>query len=397
MPTVAFFCPVWPTSIASSGIASYVETMVTAMPHGGWKSVVVAPQHQLGGSDKDENVTVFPIEQRSWMDRLGQKLFRRGPDAAVLIGRTFKKLVQHHPIDLIEIEESFGFATHVIKSVTTPVIVRLHGPWFLTGASTKNFQPDAYLRRVTEEGEAIRRAAGVTAPSQFVLDATREFYDLPLPNALVVPNPASLPSICCETLETQIPPTSPVILYVGRFEPLKGGDLAIEAFAALADGNPDAHFVFVGTDCGLQSALQCDAATYAAKHFAPHALHRFHFLGRQKPNVVSAWRSRATVVTITSRFENFPMALLEAMSQSCPVVATAVGGIPEIVQNEVNGLLVSPQSEDIANAVQRLLDSPALATQMARQASIDAAARYGVEKVVSQTYNYYDSILKVTS
>lgn len=394
MPTVAFFCPAWPASIASSGIASYVEIMVTAMPHGGWKSVVVAPQNQHGGGHKDENAAVYRIEQRSWMDRLGQVLFRSGPDPGTLIGRTFKKLVQRHPIDLIEIEESFGFATHVIKSVNTPVIVRLHGPWFLTGASTKNFQPDAYLRRVTEEGEAIRRAAGVTAPSQFVLDATREFYDLPLPNALVIPNPASLPSICRETLETQIPPTARVILYVGRFEPLKGGDLAIEAFATLADRNPDAQFVFVGPDYGMQSALQCDAATYAAKHFAPHALHRFHFLGRQKPDVVSTWRSRATVVTITSRFENFPMALLEAMSQACPVVATAVGGIPEIVKNDVNGLLVAPQSEDIANSIQHLLDNPALATQMAGRARADVESKYAVARIVRESIDYYNSRLR---
>ena len=137
--------------------------MVTAMPHGGWKSVVVAPQDQLGGGHKDENATVYPIVQRSWMDRLGQKLFRRRPGPAILIGRTFKKLVQHHPIDVIEIEESFGIATQVVRAIRVPVIVRLHVPWFLTGEPTQGVPPDSSARRVADERETIWRSASVTA------------------------------------------------------------------------------------------------------------------------------------------------------------------------------------------------------------------------------------------
>jgi glycosyltransferase involved in cell wall biosynthesis len=392
---IAFLSPAWPASAAASGIATYVDAMAYGMCIAGWGvDVVTGKLHEITTAGR---VRLHTIEGPSFLDRVSQKVFRARPDYSQLIARTFQRAVQGMGINVIEMEESFGWATSVVKAVSVPVIVRLHGPWFLTGATSASVDPKGFAQRVVNEGEAIRLAAGVTAPSQYVLDATRRYYQIPLPNARVIPNPASLPSISNRTLETDIPPAAQVILYIGRFEPLKGGDLAIEAFAKLAERNPTAHFVFIGPDNGAHSALHCDVTTFVAKHFASDALHRFHFLGLQTPDTIYAWRSRAAIVIVTSRFESFSLATTEAMSQGCPVVATAVGGIPEIVQDEVNGLLVSPQSEDIAKAVQRLLDTPALATQMARQASIDVAARYGVEKVVSQTSEYYDYILKATS
>lgn len=70
---------------------------------------------------------------------------------------------QHDLIDVIEIEESFGIATQVVRAVRVPVIVRLHVPWFLTGEPTQGVQPDSCARRVADERETIWRSASVTA------------------------------------------------------------------------------------------------------------------------------------------------------------------------------------------------------------------------------------------
>ncbi len=86
----------------------------------------------------------------------------------------------------------------------------------------------------------------------------------------------------------------------------------------------------------------------------------------------------ATIFVLPSHAEALPMALLEAMSWSLPVVTTPVGGIPQVIENEVNGLLVTPGDVDgLAAAIARLMREPAL------RESLGAAARRTIERSYS--------------
>jgi len=132
------------------------------------------------------------------------------------------------------------------------------------------------------------------------------------------------------------------------------------------------------------------------RHVMPDAEQRdrITYEGRLPPERIRALRKTASVVVIASRFEVFPYALLEALSQGCPVVATRAGGIPEIVQDEKNGLLAKPaDAKDLAEKIARLLKDKELATRLGRQARLDCECRYDPQVIARQTLAYYAEIL----
>jgi glycosyltransferase involved in cell wall biosynthesis len=390
---IGYYAPFWPVSAGANGIVTYVDTMIKGLEYSKWSPIIVTTSARTDPDNGSNSVKVYSATNLSLATRVARKLgWQVHPGET--IATAFAKLSRRENVQLIEIEESFGFANRVMQCLPTPVIVRLHGPWFLTGATAGERGSSAISKRVEQEGRAIGRAAGVSAPSRFVLEAVRNFYQLDLPDARVIPNPVSRAVHVGVQLPVNIPEGSRVVLYVGRFEPLKGGDLAIDAFARIARDYKDVHFLFVGPDNGLQSSLQTTAEHYACNAFESGDLNRFHFLGRQSPEIVASCRARASVVTVTSRFENFPLSLIEAMSEGCPSVATSVGGIPEIIEHGDTGILVEPTSESIASGIQQVLNNPNQAAERAAKAKLDVKSRFSTEQVVADSIGFYESVLK---
>lgn len=131
-------------------------------------------------------------------------------------------------IQIIEMEESFGWAAWIRQATSIPVCVRLYGPWFLNG-SVLGVPLDAeYRQRVRDEGKAIKLGQAVSAPSRNVLEQVRSFYGLDLPDAEVIPAP-TLPVPVGERWRLEDCDSKQVV-FVGRFDRHKGGDLIIEAF-----------------------------------------------------------------------------------------------------------------------------------------------------------------------
>lgn len=393
MPTVAYFSPAWPASIAASGIVSYVDGLARGIQSRGWKSVVLAGR--IGETHALGDIAAYPVRRSSRLEQVVRKWLRQPTSFADNLATSFKQLIKKHQIDIIEMEESFGWAADVARAVPVPVIVRLHGPWFLTGAMSQDSDDVNFRARVRREGEGIQAAAGVTAPSQNVLDHVRDYYGFELPHARVIPNPV-IPTIL-ETPRNLVPRlTGRVVLYVGRFERIKGGDLAIKAFAQLAEQNKEVHFVFIGPDHGIQDSAgtNCGAMEYASQQFNDGTMGRFHFLGQQPPEIVHAWRLRADVIAITSRYESFCLALLEAMHVGKPIVATAVGGIPEIMSHDRTGLLVKPECvSSLAEAIQRLLDDPPLAARIANNGLQESQQRFSLDAVAEKSLAFYNRVL----
>jgi glycosyltransferase involved in cell wall biosynthesis len=100
------------------------------------------------------------------------------------------------------------------------------------------------------------------------------------------------------------------------------------------------------------------------------------------------------VNVICSRYENFPLTVVEAMALGCPTVAANVGGIPEILQDGVNGLLHrSEDPADLAAKVIYLLKNPVCAAELGRQAASDCERQFYPDVIAGRLLEFYQRVV----
>ena len=153
----------------------------------------------------------------------------------------------------------------------------------------------------------------------------------------------------------------PVLLFVGRIQPLKGLDVAVGALAAL--DRPDAELVVVGGPSGGDGPAELARVTALAHDLGVGD--RVRFVAAQPHHLLSTWYRAADVVLVPSRSESFGLVALEAAACGVPVVASAVGGLRTLVDDGRTGFLVEGRDPgDFAACVEQLLADPALASAM---------------------------------
>jgi glycosyltransferase involved in cell wall biosynthesis len=258
--------------------------------------VYVLTHHKT--TDIDDPYTIdlrlyFP--QSTLWDRL---LFRLSPATARFktlsstIADAISALVKNHKIDVLEMEESFGWSFAISRLKLLPVVVRLHGPWFVTGKFGDPEYGNA-LNRYRQEWErrGIQHAQLVTSPSEEVLGAVKNRYSLKLIGSRVIPNPIKA-AVENETWDVTTC-SKDSLLFVGRFDKRKGGDLVLRAFARLAEQYPHLKLTFVGPDRGINEGEN----TFFFEEFVvtniPEALRsRLEFLGAVDGSSISSLRPK---------------------------------------------------------------------------------------------------------
>jgi D-inositol-3-phosphate glycosyltransferase len=167
-----------------------------------------------------------------------------------------------------------------------------------------------------------------------------------------------------------LPLDRPVLLFVGRIQPLKAPDLAIRALAALV-AHPTAVLAIVGGASGADGAVHAAAAERLAAELG--VTDRVRFVPPQPHHILSSWYRAADVVVVPSRSESFGLVALEAAACGIPVVASAVGGLLNIVHDGVTGWLVEGREpERYARAISQILGDPGGAAAMGAAASVRA-------------------------
>lgn len=172
---------------------------------------------------------------------------------------------------------------------------------------------------------------------------------------------------------------------IGRLHPIKGHESFLRAAATVATGRDDVRFVVVG-DGELESVLRDRVQQLGISD-------RVVFLGHQDdiPAVVRT----LDLLVVSSISEGFALTAAEAMAGGVPVVATRVGGVPEVVTHGETGLLVPPRDPDaLAAAIARLLDDETLRQSMARRAAEVADVRFRIESNVEAFTRIYREVAR---
>jgi glycosyltransferase involved in cell wall biosynthesis len=177
----------------------------------------------------------------------------------------------------------------------------------------------------------------------------------------------------------------PVIGTVGRFVEPKGYPHLLDAMVRIQAHLPDVKVLLVG-DGVLRRPMEEKAEALGLSDAVI-----FTGIRRDVPEILAL----LDVFVLPSLWEGLPIALLEAMAAGLPVVATRVGGVPEVVVDGVTGLLVPPRDpEALSEAILTLLQDPDLRQKMGQAGQDRVREYFSVERMVKRTENLYASLLK---
>ncbi|MBC7798039.1 MAG: N-acetyl-alpha-D-glucosaminyl L-malate synthase BshA [Pyrinomonadaceae bacterium] len=259
-----------------------------------------------------------------------------------------------------------------------PVITTLHGTDITLVGADRSYLP------ITRYG--IAQSDGVTAVSRFLKEATIQMFDFD--EIEVIPNFISPENYFrhdeSELKKELAPNGEKLLIHVSNFRQVKRPQDCIQILANVLKENVKARLVMVGDGPELSSAHH-QAKTLGISDAVS-------FVGKQ-PRIVD-FLSVADVLLLPSEQESFGLAALEAMACEVPVVASKVGGIPEVVTDGEDGFLseIGNVTKMSADAI-KLLSDDEMRREFGKKARQSAVSNYSTELVIPQYIKFYERVL----
>ena len=303
--------------------------------------------------------------------------------------RVARALVRHLRAERVQVLHAHDiysniFAVPCARVAGVPMVIASRRWWHAT-----NHRVFLWLNRIT-----YHLAHRVLANSEAVgaLVASEGF---PRARISVIPNfvethafepPAPSVLVAWRT-ELGVAPDDEVVGIVANLHAVKDHATLLRALPAIVTERPRARLVIVGDGADRQ-ALEALATALGVRD-------RVSFAGHRPQHPTMHWLF--DVSTLCSLSEGFPNSVVEAMAAGRPVVATAVGGVPDVVVDGETGFLVPPSSPAVlADRIVCLLGDPALRQRMARAGARRARALYAARSVMTRLETLYDTVLRPT-
>jgi L-malate glycosyltransferase len=329
-------------------------------------------------TELNERVQFHEVEMMSY------PLFEHQPYTLALATK-MATVAQEENLDLLHVHYAIPHSISAILARESlkphrrlPVITTLHGTDITLVGADRSYLP------ITRYG--IVQSDGVTAISNYLKEATREIFHVD--DITVIPNfvcQTEYQRHSMEALRASLSPNhEPLLAHVSNFRPVKRPVDCIEILAGVLKKGIKARLVMVGDGSERTNAEHRARCLGVFDHCS--------FVGKQ-PRIVD-YLSVADVLLLPSEQESFGLAALEAMACEVPVIASRVGGIPEVVSDGETGFLsevgnIEKMSADAA----RLLSDEELRREMGRRARESAIERYRTDVVIPQYIDFYERVI----
>ncbi len=276
-----------------------------------------------------------------------------------------------------------GLAGHALKhALEIPLVTTFHT---LEKVKAKDRAvPDDDISeklRIEEESKIIFCSDQVLASCEVEAEEICTLYDLDPSRISIVPlgvDHAFFSPGDRDMARTAVglPTKGKMVLFVGRIQPLKGADIAVESFVKIAKRVPSAFLVMVGGPSGPRGSEEVSKIKRVVER--ERLTNRVHFFDPQPHEVLSSFYRASDVALVPSRTESFGLVALEAAACGVPVVASDVGGLKTLVEHGASGYLVSRRtSEEFSKFLVKVLEDPALAELLKKTAnSLSASYRW---------------------
>jgi len=301
------------------------------------------------------------------------------PPYTIALGSEMSRVTKKHGLDLLHVHYSIPHATaaYLSRGLTgKPYVVTLHGSDVTILGGDPSYEPVNTF--------SIEHADAVTAVSKFMAEEAKQTLGI-AKEIRVIPNFVDTDTYHpapCELMEQ--PERDIVVAHVSNFRAVKRVEDTVYAMCMVTKKAPDARLMLIGDG--------------PERHGIERLIDKMDLRGNitltgYRSDVPELLRCADTLV-LPSETESAPLTILEAMSTGLPVIATRVGGVPEIIEDGRTGFLVPlKHPEDIA---EKILDLHADRDKLRRMGAAAREAilkRYSTEKVVRQNLDVYEQVV----
>ena len=397
---ICFVRQEFPPETGHGGIAAYTYTLSRALARLGHKVFVISATHDSEEKSAEIDgvgVLRLPLSAPKVVtERKAVDLISYSKKVAAAV----RALHDREGLDVVEFPDLAAEGHAFIRNGRPPIpaITRIHTPLYLIFKHDRR-KWTAQTRAMSElENEVIRNSPFLASPSRFVAERVSKDLGFAREKIRVLPNPVD-----CERFapaKTPVPTAmegAGKILCVGRLQWLKGTHTLVRAVPQILDGFPRARFVFAGRDTmsGPKGTSYKDwmLGTLSKRHWRG-----LEFLDHIASAEIPALYRNSAVVVVPSLYENFPNVCLEAMASGMPLVASNVGGIPEMVEDGRTGILVPPGDHAaLADAICELLGNPQLRAELGRNARKSMLTRFDSAIIAKEAIPVYEEAVEAFS
>lgn len=379
---IAFLTPEYPHTRTgnSGGIGTSIKNLAKGLLDEGCQVCVLVYGQKEGKIFEDDGVVIQQIRN---IKVKGLSWFFTKKKIEKIINQLYAK----KEIDLVEAPDWTGI-TSFIQPKKCPIVIRLNGSD--TYFCNLDHRPVKWNNKFHEK-RALQKADALLSVSQFTAEETNRVFDLQK-QFTIIPNSIDITSFETDKTIQEVPNT---VLYFGSLIRKKGLLELPMIFNELIQLNPSAKLVLVGKD--VPDIISGSPSTWAMMQplFSEKALTNVSYLGSVPYQDIQKYISESSVCVFPSFAEALPVSWIEAMAMQKAVVASNIGWATDVIDDEVNGFLVSPKNHALyASKINILLSNSSMRQQFGILAREKVIQKFSISVVAQQSLAFYKSLIK---
>lgn len=403
---LCFFSQEYPPAHVN-GIGRVVHLLATGLADAGHFVHVLTRGTEFPTVDLEEGVWVHRLPPRPHDPPAGIiEIPRHIWDHAATMRDELERIDRHRPVDLVQVPNWDSEGVAVLLDDRFEVVVGLYTPLKTVTSVDPGFSqalagPDPMLRQLIElERLVYSRAGGFLACGDDVVEEVERQYELGLDRKRV--GLVAHGIVDSAVAHSQVPDEtsrgrsegSVRVLFVGRLEARKGIDVLLASVPRLVERFPKVTFTVVGDDTLLTASGRTFRQIFEEQ--AGESLRHVEFVGIVDDEELTRLYASCDVLVAPSRYESFGLILLEAMIFAKPVVASAVGGMRDIVVDGLTGTLVPPGDETaLTDALATLVESEELRRRLGKAGRRRYEEAFTQKAMVQGAEAYYRRLLEL--
>ncbi|MBI3812842.1 MAG: glycosyltransferase family 4 protein [Nitrospinae bacterium] len=444
---ILFLSKEYPPETGWGGIGTYVYNIAHALSERGHTIYIISLSYKSSPEYKEQrigkgSIHIHRIRPVRFPTPVLNRLFFKSLEIIkfnIAVILKIRELLKTESFDIIESPEwrSEAFLLSFLKLRGIPLVIKCHSPSILLNEIYNPPSPPLTTSpsppsKGGDKGEvkggmggldsrfvdwmertAARNADLVASPSKNLAGIISEKMGIKREGIRIIPNPLDTETFspiplnkggevvislapcppCLLPAGAGLPLAPFKVLFVGRLDRLKGAHIFAEAIPIILRDVHDASFVMVGRD--TNTGPDNSSMESYIKNIIPQEIqNRVIFTGNVERTALVDYYRESDVCVVPSFYENFPNTVLEAMSCGKAVVASNTGGIPEVIEDGVSGLLAKTgDARDFAEKIIGLLEDDTLRENMGANARKRIEERYAKNVVAREVENVYRELI----